>query len=172
MGTNPSSFKGGQNPVENVSWNDTQDFIQKLNQLTGKAYRLPTEAEWEYSCRSGGKPEKYCGGDNLDALAWNKANSKKKAHPVGQKQANGLGLYDMNGNVWEWCADWHEESYYAASPRLNPPGPSAGTSRVFRGGGWDAGPWVARSASRNGNAPDVRQGNLGFRLVLPQAGQQ
>jgi len=169
MGANPASFKGGQNPVENVSWHDVQDFILRVNQLTGKAYRLPTEAEWEYACRSGDKQEKYCGGDKLDTLGWNKANSKKKSHPVGQKQANGMGLYDMSGNVWEWCEDWHEENYYAASPRQNPPGPSAGTSRVFRGGGWEAGPWVARSASRNGNAPDVRKDNLGFRLVLPQA---
>ena len=168
MGTNPASFKSGENPVENVSWNDAQEFILKLNQQTGKAYRLPTEAEWEFACRSGGKQEKYCGGDNLDALAWDKANSKKKTHPVGQKKANGLGLYDMSGNVWEWCEDWHEENYYAASPRQNPLGPSSGASRVFRGGGWDDGPWVARSASRNGNAQDVRKDNLGFRLVLPQ----
>lgn len=168
VGTNPSLFKGMMNPVENVSWAEIQDFIAKLNRLTGKVYRLPTEAEWEYACRSGGKKEKYCGGDDLDSLAWDKSNSKKKTHPVGQKKANGLGIYDMSGNVWEWCADWHEENYYAISPRLNPPGPSSGTSRVFRGGSWDAGQWVARSTSRNGNPPGVRNGNLGFRLVLPQ----
>lgn len=168
MGTNPATFKGEQNPVESVSWNDIQAFMVKLNQQSGKTYRLPTEAEWEFSCRSGGKPEKYCGGDKLDALAWEKDNSKKKTHPVGQKQANGLGLYDMSGNVWEWCADWHEENYYTASPRQNPRGPVSGTSRVFRGGAWDVGPWVARSTSRNGIAPDVRKSNLGFRLVLPQ----
>jgi len=166
MGTNPSHVKGGQNPVENVSWDDTQGFIAKLNQRTGLKYRLPTEAEWEYACRSGGKQEKYCGGNDLDSLAWDKTNSKKKTHPVGQKKANGLGLYDMSGNVWEWCEDRHQENYYATSPRLNPVGPAVGTSRVFRGGAWDAGPWVARSSSRNGNAPDVRAANLGFRLVL------
>jgi len=169
-GTNPSRFIGLQNPVENVSWDDIQDFIVELNRLTGKAYRLPTEAEWEYACRSGGKKEKYCGGDDLDALAWDKSNSKKKTHPVGQKKANGLGIHDMSGNVWEWCADWHEKNYYASSPRLNPSGPSSGVSRVFRGGSWDAGQWVARSSSRNGNPPDARSGNLGFRLVLPQLG--
>ena len=173
MGTNPSKFKGSQNPVEQVSWDDTQSFIQKLNQQTGKSYRLPTEAEWEYACRSGGKNEKYCGGDNLDSLAWHETNSGQTTHPVGQKQANGLGLYDMSGNVFEWCADRFEETYYASSPRQNPPGPSSGEGRVFRGDGWGGDPGCARSAFRGRSSPDDRDrfGLLGFRLVSPP-GQQ
>src|SRR3989338_10514354 len=103
MGTNPSHFKGCDNcPVENVSWDDIQEYINKLNQKTGKKYRLPTEAEWEYAARSGGKNEKYAGGNNIDSVGWYDGNSGSKTHPVGQKQPNGLGLYDMIGNVLEW----------------------------------------------------------------------
>ena len=167
MVSNPASSKGEQNPVENVSWVDVQNFLERLNQQTGKAYRLPTEAEWEYACRSGGKQEKYCGGaDKPGNLAWLKDNSKGLPHPVGKKQANSLGLYDMSGNVWEWCADWFEADYYATSARQNPTGPTSGTSRIFRGGGWNGGQWVARSASRNGDAPTFRGPNLGFRVVF------
>ncbi|MBF0424187.1 MAG: SUMF1/EgtB/PvdO family nonheme iron enzyme, partial [Magnetococcales bacterium] len=127
MGSNPSSFSscGDDCPVEMVTWNDTQDFIAKLNQQEkGCTYRLPTEAEWEYACRSGGKQEKYCGGNDVDQVAWYGSNSGNKTYPVGRKVANGLGAYDMSGNVWEWVADWYGSDYYASSPKENPKGPS------------------------------------------------
>ena len=133
MGHNPSHYYdcGDDCPVENVSWNDVQEFIAKLNSLTGKKYRLPTEAEWEYAARSGGKQEKYSGGNDFDDVAW-----VKQTRSVGQKQANGLGLYDMSGNVWEWCSDWYASDYYRKSPRENPSGPSSGSRRVSRGGSY------------------------------------
>ncbi|MCW5199985.1 SUMF1/EgtB/PvdO family nonheme iron enzyme, partial [Desulfobulbus sp. F1] len=117
MDANPSEFKkGGNYPVEQVSWDDAQDFIKKLNSSTGKSYRLPTEAEWEYACRANSS-SRYCGGDDLDALAWHSKNSGGSTHPVGGKQGNGFGLYDMSGNVWEWCADQYDSDYYAFSPQ-------------------------------------------------------
>ena len=136
MGENPSEFQGDDLPVENVSWGDCYDFISKLNELTGKNYRLPTEAEWEYACR-GGKHSKgyyYSGSDDPDKVAWTEENSGEKTHPVGQKQPNELGLYDMNGNVWEWCNDFYD--YYENCPQTNPVGPSEGMLRVSRGGSW------------------------------------
>jgi formylglycine-generating enzyme required for sulfatase activity len=165
MGSNPSRFKGSQNPVEQVSWNDAQEFIRKLNQQTGKTYRLPTEAEWEYACRSGGKNEKYCGGDNLDSLARYNKNNGSTTHSVGQKQANGLGLYDMSGNVWEWCSD--RLGLYAPGSQRNPTGASSGSYRVLRGGSWFDAPAVARGANRYWYKPSDRDENLGFRLVSP-----
>jgi formylglycine-generating enzyme required for sulfatase activity len=123
MGNNPSGFKGGNNPVENVSWNDVQEFIRKLNAKEGTtAYRLPTEAEWEYACRAG-STTKYCFGNDKSQLgqyAWYEKNSDNKTHPVGQLQANAWGLYDMHGNVWEWCEDWYGEDYYSSSPSTDP----------------------------------------------------
>lgn len=114
MGNNPSSFSGcGDNcPVEHVSWNDAQNFIRRLNSQSGKGYRLPTEAEWEYAARSGGKSEKFAGGADVNTVAWYDGNSSSKAHPAGQKLPNGLGLHDMSGNVWEWCNDWYDGTYY------------------------------------------------------------
>lgn len=167
IGSNPSNFKGGNRPVEKVSWNDAQDYFRKLNSKSGNNYRLPTEAEWEYAARSGGKNETYSGGDNVGAVAWYRGNSGKQTHPVGQKQANGLGLYDMTGNVWEWCSDWDDKGYYSQSPRQNPQGASWGSSRVIRGGSWynDAG--YARAAGRGRYGPGYRGLNLGFRLILP-----
>ena len=117
--------------------------------------------------RSGGKEEKYAGGNNLDALAWHKANSGSSTHPVAQKNPNGLGLYDMSGNVYEWCQDWYGEDYYSNSPHSNPRGPSSGTGRVVRGGCWGDVSYFARSAFRNGGDSGSRFSCLGFRLALP-----
>ena len=173
MGNNPSYFKNcGYNcPVEQVSWNDIQEFIKKLNKfplnkggLRG-LYRLPTEAEWEYSARSGGEREKYAGGDYVDSVAWYGSNSGKKTHPVGTKSPNGLGIYDMSGNVWEWVSDWYGDKYYSESPRNNPKGPNSVQSRVLRGGSWLDGDRIMRAASRNRGNPDYRFYYRGFRLV-------
>ena len=155
----------GKRPVMNVSWEDTQEYIKWLNKQTGKQYRLPTEAEWEYACRSGGKNEKYCGGDSLDQLAWYAKNSGHQTHPVGQKQSNGLGLYDMSGNVWEWVQDKYGEKYYAESAGNNPGGPSSGSGRVRRGGGWYGYAGYCRSANRDYDSPGYRNNYLGFRLL-------
>lgn len=172
MGNNPSSFKdcGDNCPVESVSWNDIQDFINKLNQKTGKSYKLPTEAEWEYAARSGGKNEKYSGGNDIDSVAWYNKNSGSKTHPVGQKKPNGLGIYDMSGNVWEWVNDWDDENYYKNSPKDNPKGPSSGSLRVLRGGSGisGSGAWGTRTAIRIGLNPGIRDRDLGFRLVRTQ----
>jgi formylglycine-generating enzyme required for sulfatase activity len=171
MGSNPSRFKNGDNyPVEQVSWNDAQEYIRKLGSRSGKSFRLPTEAEWEYAARSGGKDEKYAGGSDVDAVAWHMGNSGIKTHPVARKRPNGLGLYDMSGNVWEWCSDWYDSSYYRNSPRNNPQGPSSGSYRVDRGGSWDSDAWRCRSAYRSWDSPGYRFSFLGFRLVLA-AGQ-
>ena len=168
-GRNLSIFKGDNRPVENVSWSDTQDYIRKLDSRSGKKYRLPTEAEWEYAAGSGGKAEKWAGTSSeplLGSYAWYNKNSSKQTHMVGQRQANELGLYDMSGNVWEWCSDRYGSKYYSQSPRKNPQGPSSGTSRVLRGGSWNSGPGYLRSASRFWSSPS-RGGYAGFRLVLP-----
>jgi len=167
MGTNPSYFKDCDNcPVEQVSWNDTQLFIKKLNAKTGKNYRLPTEAEWEYAAR-GGQSYKYAGSDNIDNVAWYQDNSGDKTHPVGQKSANGYGLYDMTGNVWEWCNDWYGSDYYSSSPSSNPKGASSGAFRVLRGGSWRSTSGYCRAANRNDDTPTYRYYSFGFRLVLP-----
>lgn len=169
MINNPSRFKGERNPVENVSWFNTQEYIKKLNSKTGKIYRLPTEAEWEYAARSGGKKEKYAGGNNVDDVSWHYDNSGGTTHPVGQKQANGLGIYDMSGNVWEWCNDWYDENYYQNSPKNNPQGPMTGTKKVVRGGSWHGGgAWSTRATERIWGCEDSKDGNLGFRLVSSQ----
>ncbi|MBF0263278.1 MAG: SUMF1/EgtB/PvdO family nonheme iron enzyme, partial [Magnetococcales bacterium] len=131
----------------------------------GCTYRLPTEAEWEYACRSGGKSERYCGGSDLDALAWYDKNSEGRTHSVGRKRANGLGIYDMSGNVFEWVSDWYGDKYYANSPSDNPKGPSTGSSRVGRGGSWLDDPAAVRSALRGFHTPDLRHDGLGFRLA-------
>ncbi len=166
MGSNPSNFKkGGNYPVERVSWNDAQDFIKKLNIKSGKQYRLPTEAEWEYACRANGS-SKYCGGDDVDAVAWYDKNSGDSTHPVGGKDANVFGLHDMSGNVWEWCADWYDSGYYASSPQSNPLGSESGSDHVIRGGGWDDTPRIVRAAYRFRFMPVIGSYSLGFRLVL------
>lgn len=162
MGSNPSGHKGDNLPVENVSWDDCQMFIQKLNQLTGKQFRLPTEAEWEYAARGGRKSRgyKYAGGNNIDLVAWYDSNSGKETHAVATKQANELGIYDMSGNVLEWCSDWYG-GYQSSSPS-DPQGPSSGSYRVFRSGNYYAGD--CRVSRRKYNTPVRRLLNLGLRL--------
>ncbi len=165
MGNNPSNFKCQQCPVEQVSWDSVQDFIQRLNRQSRLQYRLPTEAEWEYACRSGGREQMYCGGNSIESIAWYSGNSNKKTHTVGQKQANELGLYDMSGNVWEWVSDWYSSDYYHKSPVRNPKGPYGGSTRVFRGGSWRLKANGARSAFRRHYSPDGYARVLGFRLA-------
>ena len=170
MGSNPSYFKGDNLPVESVSWNDCQEFIRKLNSLTGKSFRLPTEAEWEYAARGGNRSNgtKYAGSGSIGSVAWYDDNSGSKTHPVKGKSPNELGLYDMSGNVWEWCGDWYGGSYYSNSPSSNPKGPSTGSNRVLRGGSWNNNAGNCRVSIRIINTPDYRYGSFGFRLVLPQ----
>jgi formylglycine-generating enzyme required for sulfatase activity len=170
MGNNPSNFAGCDDcPVENVSWIDVQQYIAKLNSQTDKNYRLPTEAEWEFSAR-GGKCSKgytYSGSNDLNAVAWNTDNSESKTHTVGGKQANELGLYDMTGNVWEWCSDWYGS--YNSYKETNPTGASSGQLRELRGGCWYLDANYCRSSDRSSFSPDSRYSINGFRLVLPIA---
>ncbi len=167
MGKNPSRFKGDDLPVENVSWNDVAEFLKKVD----NGFHLPTEAEWEYAARAGTETE-YCFGDDeklLGEYAWFSDNSGSKTHPVGEKKPNQFGLYDMHGNVWEWCSDWYGRDYYAECQQqgvvTDPPGPSSGSYRVIRGGGWDDNAVGCRSALRGNDAPDDHDDILGFRLV-------
>jgi len=137
-----------------------------LNSRSQKTYRLPTEAEWEYAARSGGKREKYAGSNSPDSVAWYSSNSGDSTHPVGRKSPNGLGLYDMSGNVWEWCLDWYSKDYYDSSPRHNPRGPESGLKRVIRGGSWTTLERGLRSTHRVGAKVNYRNKSLGFRLVV------
>ena len=167
MGSNPSYFEGdNQRPVENVSWNDCQKFIKKLNRLTGKEFRLPTEAEWEYAARGGkySRGYKYSGSNNSDEVAWYDSNSGSKTHPVKTKKDNELGLYDMSGNVWEWCNDWW--GCYQSNSQTNPTGPSEGESRVLRGGGWCYFDMGVRVSRRDYLTPGYRHIIIGLRLAL------
>ena len=168
MNSNPSKFKGENLPVENVSWDDCQKFISKLNSITGKTFRLPTEAEWEYAARGGKKSRgyQYSGSNSLSDVAWYKDNSDSKTHAVGSKQANELGIYDMSGNVCEWCQDWYDS--YSSSLQVNPTGATSGSSRVIRGGSWGYTARVCRSSYRYNNAPGNRINGLGLRLVLSE----
>ncbi|MFC1553347.1 formylglycine-generating enzyme family protein [candidate division KSB1 bacterium] len=182
MGNNPSNFKSfvsllgflgyDDHPVESVSWNDVQEYLEKLSELTGNTYRLPTEAEWEYACRAGSTTE-YCYGDDdsrLGDYAWYLDNSGKKTHPVGQKLPNDWGLYDMHGNVYEWCSDWYGRYYYQEcydqGTVTNPLGPNDGSSRFPRGGGWADYSSELRSTYRyGGHDPSSVNFNIGFRCV-------
>ncbi|MBI4946554.1 MAG: formylglycine-generating enzyme family protein [Bacteroidetes bacterium] len=168
MEANPSKFNDCDNcPVEQVSWNDIQDFLQRLNAKTGKKYILPTEAQWEYAARGGNKRKGYLysGSNNIDDVAWYSSNSGSKTHPVGQKKSNELNIYDMTGNVWEWCSDWYDEKYYKNSPANNPQGVNSGSYRVYRGGSWDLEARYCRVAIRDLNYPDYRF-SIGLRLAF------
>ena len=169
MDRNPSRFSGyPKRPVEQVSWNDCQEFIKKLNQLTGKNFRLPTEAEWEYAARGGNKSldYKYSGSDIVGVVAWYDGNSGSTTHDVKSKQANELGIYDMSGNVWEWCQDWYGS--YSSSSQTNPTGPSSGSLRVDRGGSCNGGARNCCVSLRDSSIPAYRSYNLGLRLSLSQ----
>jgi formylglycine-generating enzyme required for sulfatase activity len=165
MGGNPSNFKGCDNcPVENVSWHEIQDYLRKLNARIGKQYRLPSEAEWEYACHAGGQ-HTYCGSNQLGVVAWFGGNSGSKTHPVGLKQANAFGLYDMSGNVWEWVADCRNGNYIGA-PRDGRAWESGECgSRVLRGASWINQPAEARADYRFRNTPGQRFDIYGFRIV-------
>ena len=167
MGSNPSWFTGNmQRPVEYVSWDDCQTFIRKLNELTGANFRLPTEAEWEFAARGGrnSRGYQYSGSSNLGDVAWYRDNSSSTTHPVKTKSPNELGIYDMSGNVYEWCQDW--KGPYSSSSQTNPTGPSKGSGRVNRGGSWYNVACYCRSANRNCNPPNNRYYSLGLRLAL------
>ncbi len=166
MGNNPSNFKGSKRPVENVSWNDCQEFIRKLNTMTGKQFRLPTEAEWEFASRGGIKSQgyKYSGSNNLNSVAWYADNSGNTTHDVGLKSPNELGIYDMSGNVWEWCSDWYGN--YSSSSQTNPTGTYSGSFRVSRGGGWSFNARYCRSSNRFCHTPSISNPDLGLRLAL------
>lgn len=168
MGSNPSYFKGDNLPVEQVSWNDCQTFINRLNSYTGRNFRLPTEAEWEFAARGGNysRHYKYSGSNYIGDVAWYVGNRGNRTHPVGTKQANELGLYDMSGNVWEWCSDWYGS--YSSYSQSNPTGANSGSYRVKRGGGWFNGAGICRASYRCDYAPDFSYGYVGLRLVLSQ----
>ena len=165
MGTNPSGFSGNQKPVEMVSWNDCQEFITKLNELTGKNFRLPTEAEWEYAARGGNnsKGYKYSGSNTIGNVAWFWYNSGEATHNVKTKSPNELGIYDMSGNVWEWCEDCYGN--YSSGSQTNPAGPSTGSGRVLRGGSWHGNAENCRVSNRSYFSPVHRDYYYGFRVV-------
>jgi len=166
MGTNPSDFKGATNPVERVSWNDAAEFCKKLSEKTRQAVRLPTEAEWEYACRSGTTTRFFFGDEDsvLGDYAWYDGNSGRTTHPVGQKKPNAWGLYDMHGNVEELCAD--RDGDYTKEVVTDPQGPASGEYRGLRGGAWNINPSSCRSAYRSGCTPDLRSNGYGFRVVV------
>jgi formylglycine-generating enzyme required for sulfatase activity len=175
MGTSPSNFKNLTNPVEQVSWEDAMNFCGKLSELpaeknAGRVYRLPTEAEWEYACRAGTRTKFTFGNDQskLVDYAWFDLNSSGKTHPVAEKKPNAWGLYDMHGNVWEWCSDWYDE--FPKGATSDPNGPKTGRLRVVRGGSWYDRASLCRSTNRGGNSPDARSCPLGFRIALSSTG--
>jgi formylglycine-generating enzyme required for sulfatase activity len=166
MGDNPSHFQDGGDtcPVERVSWDMAQQFIQKLNALSGKTYRLPSEAEWEYACR-GGENHLYAGSNDIDQVAWYDGNSGDRTHPVGQKQANAWGLHDMSGNVWEWVQDGYHSDYKDAPSDGSAWEGESSNTRVLRGGSWSSRTCNMRAAYRLYGVPSLRDGNGGFRLA-------
>ena len=166
MGKNPSHFKGDNLPVENVSWTDVQEFLVKLNTMTGIRYRLPTEAEWEYAARGGAQSKgyKYAGSNTLDDVAWHMSNSGGKTWVVGGKEPNESGIYDMTGNVWEWVNDWF--GTYGQLNETDPKGSGSGGSRVQRGGSWNAEAQICRISNRLTGTPNIRLRHVGFRLAI------
>ena len=166
MGTNPSQFKSMKLPVEMVSWDDCQTFITKLNQITGQQFRLPTEAEWEFAARGGNKSQgyKYAGSNYINDVAWFSDNENFNTHEVGTKWPNELNIYDMSGNVWEWCQDWYGD--YSSDAQTNPTGPESGDSRVFRGGGYLSTKINCEIVYRASGAPTKKTDSIGFRLAL------
>ena len=170
MGSNPSMFKKGNRPVERVTWQEAAAFCERLSETYDGSYRLPTEAEWEFACRAGTQTRFYFGDDpgysQLERYAWCSKNSGATTQPVGSKNPNSFGLYDMHGNVWEWCSDWYAEDYYNRSPDVDPQGPHSGVKRVFRGGGWLLSARCSRSAVRGAGLPNGRSNRGGFRVVL------
>ena len=166
MQDNPSTFRGGKFPVDNVTWEECQTFINRLNVLTGMKFRLPTEAEWEFAARGGVHSQgcQFAGSNRVEDVAWCTLNSENASHPVGQKLPNELGLYDMSGNVWEWCQDWFAE--YSEVTKTNPLGPSTGVLRVLRGGSWLSTCRSCRVSNRHYYAPNDRDNNIGIRLAL------
>jgi formylglycine-generating enzyme required for sulfatase activity len=167
MQANPSHFSGCPTcPVESVSWDVALLFIQKLNTLTGKQYRLPTEAEWEFAARSGLKTKgfEYSGGEKVDEVAWYIANSDGRTHPVGTRKPNMLGFYDLSGNVWEWCNDWYDIDY-SKRKSVNPPGPEEGETRVLRSGSWYGKEKYIRISNRGHFFPNLNADIIGFRLA-------
>ncbi len=168
MGSNPSMFNtcGDDCPVENISWVDVQEFIRRLNQKEGvNKYRLPTEAEWEFACRAGSAAKGAPGAkeDEFGDYAWYDANSDRKTHPVARKKPNAWGLYDMHGNVLEWCQDWHDD--YPKGKVIDPKGASSGQHKVLRGGAWLGSPTTLQCTFRSQDYPVVRSNDIGFRLV-------
>jgi formylglycine-generating enzyme required for sulfatase activity len=174
MGRNPSHISHPKNPVGMVSWEDCQQFLAKLNSESAAGrgkFQLPSEAQWEYACRAG-STTRFCFGDKdsgLGKYAWYLTNSDGKTHPVGEKKPNGWGLYDMHGNVWEWCADWSDFGYYEKSPEDDPTGAATGSYRVTRGGSWIDPASRCRSAYRGNGDPGKRDDNLGLRVSLVPA---
>ena len=182
MGVNPSHFNGDNLPVESVSWYNAVEYCNRLSQREGltpaytvkgenvkwnrntNGYRLPTEAEWEYACRAG-TSTRYYSGISVDNAGWHNGNSDKQTHPVGEKQGNAWGLYDMHGNVWEWCGDWYGE--YSNGAQTDPLGASSGTNRMVRGGSWYCNARLLRSAYRRYNTPASRHSHIGFRVAAP-----
>ena len=167
MGSNPSQFVNPKSPVDNVSWNDCQEFITKLNQMTGETFRLPTEAEWEYAARGGNKSAgyTYAGSNTVTGVAWCAENGDDTTHPVATKAPNELGLYDMTGNVWEWCQDNYGNNYYSTSPAVNPTGPASGSYKVRRGGCFESFATDCRNTNRDWYAPYYRKNINGLRLA-------
>ena len=171
LGDRPAFFRhddSDNKPVEFISWHKIQEFLQKLNRLTGKKYRLPTEAQWEYAARGGNKSKgyQYAGSDNINDVGWYEGNSKGHTQPVGHKAPNELGIYDMSGNVWEWCNDWYDKNYYQNSPSEDPKGPISGTRGVIRGGSWSYPEWISRVSFRNYSTQTNFPPDVGLRLAL------
>ena len=168
MKEGPFSFKGNANPVESVSIHECNVFIKRLNAITGRKFSLPTEAQWEYAARGGNKSKGYiyAGSNQLDKVSWYRDNSDSKTHQVATKEPNELGLYDMTGNVWEWCNDFYNDNYYSISPQDNPNGPLSGDEYVIRGGCWLNSPKGCRITSRAHKSPSYFSNIIGFRLVL------